>query len=147
MDIVLAILMQNLTTEVTGGSFAATSSHMDIRQSGIEEDNEAWKLTIHDQIARPFAFLNFGDADLAPWSDWNVTPITDYDSNAKRFYSFGQAVQILRQGGVAFPDATGLRKFAATTFGLELPETTEITEPDAGSGGAEPAPASKEPTE
>jgi hypothetical protein len=147
MDIVLAILMQNLTTEVTGGSFAATNSHMDIRQQGIEDDNEAFKQTIHDQIARPFAALNFGDADLAPWTDWNVTPREDMDSKASRFYSFGQSLQILRQGGVKFTDEAGLSSFAKSQFGIDLP-SFELTEPDNGAGtgaaGAQDEAASKQ---
>lgn len=134
MGITLAMLMQNLTTEVKGGAFAATSAHMDIRQSGIEADNVGWRATL-EQVARPFAYINFGDADLAPITDWDVTPSEDYESNARRFYSFGQAVQILRQGGVQFPDANELRRFARRTFGLKLPKTTEITEPDSGAGG------------
>jgi phage gp29-like protein len=132
--------MQNLTTEVTGGSFAATNSHMDIRQQGIEDDNEAFSHTIHDQIARPFAALNFGDPDLAPWTDWNVTPIPDYDSKAKRFYSFSQAVQILRQGGVQFGRVEDMRAFAETTFGLDLPSTVELVEPNSGSASPETKP-------
>jgi phage gp29-like protein len=133
MDIVLAILMQNLTTEVTGGSFAATNSHMDIRQQGIEDDDEAFKGTIRDQIARPFAALNFGDADLAPTTDWDVQPQEDKTQAASRFYSFGQSLQILRQGGIKFTDEDKLRTFAKASFGLELPDF-EITEPDNGSG-------------
>lgn len=142
MDIVLAILMQNLTTEVSGGSFAATKSHMEILQHGTEIANQAWKLTIRNQMARPFAAFNFGDASLAPWTSWDVKARGDYDGNASRFYSFGQALQILRQGGVKFPDETKLRDFAKDQFGLELPKV-EITEPDSGSGGGDKADAKK----
>ena len=133
MDIVLAILMQNLTTEVTGGSFAATSAHMDIRQQGIEDDNEAYVTTLHDQVARPFAAFNFGDPDLAPWTGWDVTPQEDKTQAASRFYSFGQSLQILRQGGVKFTSESKLKTFAKSQFGLDLPDF-EITEPDNGSG-------------
>lgn len=139
MAIVLALLFQNLTTEIKGGSFAAASAHMDIRQQGIADDNSSLRTTIHEQIARAFAHVNWGDADLAPWTDWDVTPREDYDANARRFYSFGQSVQILRQGGVAFGDAESLRRFAREQFGLTLPDTTTLVEPDAGSGaGATP---------
>lgn len=144
MNIVLAILMQNLTTEVTGGSFSATQSHMDLRQQGIEEDNAAFRLEIHDQIARPFALLNFGDPDLAPWTDWIVEPQETFDQRAGRFYSFGQAIQIMRQGGIAFEDADDLRKFAKSQFNVELPPSTTITEPDSGSSAS--APKREEPT-
>lgn len=137
MGITLAILMQNLTTEVKGGSFAATQSHMDIRQNGIEADNEAWKLTLHEQVARPFAYVNFGDADLAPTTCWDVTPKEDYAANGQRFYSFGQAMQVLRQAGIAFKKGkeAELRAFTRKNFGIEMPEgAIEITEPDSGAG-------------
>lgn len=136
MDIVLALVFQNLTTEVTGGSLAATQGHMDILQFGVENDNIGWRDTIHNQIARPFAYLNFGDADLAPFTDWDVTRREDYDQRAKTFYSFGQSLQIMRQAGVKFRDGDegALRSFAREQFGIFLPDAIEITEPDSGSG-------------
>ena len=142
MDIVLAIMMQNLTTEVTGGSFAATQSHMDMRQAGIENDNESWRLTLHDQVARPFAYLNFGDPDLAPWTDWDVTPRQNYSDNGKNFLSFGQAIQIARQGGMEFTDEDDLRKFALSNFGITLPNSIRMTEPNSGAGKKEEKPES-----
>lgn len=123
MAIVLAILFQNLTTEVTGGSFAATSAHMDIRESGIQADNAAWKNTIYNQIARPFAWLNFGDADLAPWTEWDVRPRADLEGNAKQFAAFATALQAMKAGGFEFSDPAALRAFAAKSFGLvDIPE-------------------------
>lgn len=146
MGITLALLMQNLTTEVKGGSFAATQAHMDIRQNGIEADNEAWRLTIQEQIARPFAWVNFGNPDLAPVTEWDITPQTDYAENARRFYSVGQAIQIMRQGGVQFSDAEELRTFVRESFGVKLPESTEIVEPNSGSAQPDAAPK-KEPSD
>lgn len=131
LHITLAILMQNLTTEVTGGSFAATSSHMDIRQAGIEEDNESWKLTIREQIARPFCEINGADPTLAPHTWWNVQSQDDLNGRASRFYSFGQSLQILRQGGIKFTDEKELARFAKKSFDVDLPDF-EITDPDAG---------------
>jgi hypothetical protein len=118
MAIVLAIMMVNLTTEVSGGSFAATRSHMDVRQGGTAFDNRAWMYSIYTQIARVFAYLNFGDADLAPWTYWDVTPREEYEANAKQFQAFATAVQALAQGGITFTDQNELRRFAAETFGL-----------------------------
>jgi phage gp29-like protein len=136
MAIVLALLFQNLTTEVKGGSFAATTAHMDIRQGGIQYDNAAWRWTIHQQIARPFAWLNFGDAALAPITDWDVTPREEYEHNAKQFQEFAKAVQALRQGGVEFLDTEQLRKFCSEKFGLDgLPDFAIVEPVSASSGG------------
>jgi phage gp29-like protein len=135
MAIVLAIMFQNLTTEVKGGAFAATESHMDIRQGGIRNDNFAWKSTLYNQVIRPFAFLNFGDADLAPTSDWDVRARADYDANAKQFQAFGTAVEVLARGGVKFANTDALIRFARETLGLaKLPSFT-IGDPVAASGG------------
>ena len=133
MDIVLTLLFQNLTTEVKGGSFAATTAHMDIRTSGVQSDNEAWKLTLYEQVARPFAYLNFGDADLAPTTDWDVQPIADYDIMANLLSKFGTSVEVLRRGGIQFKNPDDLRDFAKS-IGITLPEV-EFKDPVSGGLG------------
>lgn len=136
MAIVLAIMFQNLTTEVSGGAFAATQSHMDIRQGGIRGDNEGWRSTLYSQVIRPFALINFGDADLACVTDWDVRARTDYESNAKQFQQFGTAIEVLRRGGVKFKDSKMVRKFAREAFGLEKLPDFDIVDPVAsGAGG------------
>lgn len=133
MAIVLSLIFQNLTTEVTGGSFAATSAHMDIRSSGIQADNEAWKLTLYEQVARPFAWINFGDADLAPWTDYDVAPLSDYDAMTSLVSKFGTAVEVLRRGGVQFENPADLIEFAKS-MGLKLPSIV-FKDPVPGGGG------------
>lgn len=133
--IVLSLLFQNLTTEVKGGAYAATTAHMDIRESGIEADNVAWRDTIYTQIARPFALFNFGDADLAPMTEWDVKSQAKYVESAKMFQQFGTAIEVLRRGGVQFKDVEELRTWAAATFGLNALPDFEITEPVAGGLG------------
>jgi phage gp29-like protein len=135
MAIVLAIMFQNLTTEVKGGSFAATTAHMDIRQGGLQFDNAAWRWTTWQQVARPFAWLNFGDPNLAPITDHDVTPREEYEHNAKQFLEFGKAVQVLRQGGVKFVDTEELRRFCKERFGLDGLPDFELVDPVAGAGG------------
>lgn len=127
MAIVLSLLFQNLTTEVKGGSFAATTAHMDIRQSGLQGDNEAWKNTIYNQIARPFAWLNFGDADLAPWTCWDVAPVEDRAAVADRFQKFSLSLMQMKTAGVDLPPAA----MAALCRGLDLPITeSDLARPD-----------------
>ncbi len=135
MAIILAILFQNLTTEVKGGSFAATDSHMDIRQSGLQGDDAAWQSTIYNQIARPFAWLNFGDADLAPRTWRDVEPRDDMKGNAAQFQAFGTAVETLSRGGVQFKDAAAVRAFAAKKFGLDGLPDFDIKPPAPAAGG------------
>lgn len=134
MAIVLAILFQNLTTEVKGGALASTSAHMDIRQGGIEADNEAWKATLYRQVARPFAYLNYGNADLAPWTDWDVQNREDLKEKGKIFQQFGTAIEVLRRGGLEFTNPEELRTWATKNLGLaDLPDF-KIKDPVAGGG-------------
>lgn len=141
MAIVLALLFQNLTTEVRGGSLAATSAHMDIRDSGIQDDNAAWRSTLHDQVARPFAFFNFGDPDLAPWTEWDVASRAQYKENALQFKELGNALMSMAKGGIQFKSSAEVRKFAAQRFGLDGLPDFDIAPPpttggsDGGGGG------------
>ena len=135
MAIVLALLMINLDTSVEGGSAWGSQAKMDVRSEGAQIDNQAWKRTIYNQIARPFAYLNFGDADLAPWTWWDVTGREEYVNNAKQFVQFGTGIEVMRRGGIQFKDPEQVRRFAAERLGLaDLPDF-DIVEPVAGGGG------------
>lgn len=145
MAIVLAILMVNLTTQVEGGSYGAAKAQMDVRSEGAQLDNETWKRTLYEQVARPFAYLNFGDANLAPWTWWDVKGPQEYAENARQFQAVATAVETLRRGGMEFSDVAELRAWLSKNFGLkdfpafdfakvavtgEKPKTLELTPSD-----------------
>jgi phage gp29-like protein len=119
-SIVLSILFQNLTTEVQDGSFSATNAHMDIREGGIQDDDASWTCTAF-QISRAFAYLNFGDADLAPTTYRDVKPREDLDANSKRFQAFATAIGSLTTAGYKFTSPEEVKVFAREQFGLNLP--------------------------
>jgi hypothetical protein len=136
MAIVLAIKFANLTTEIkSGGSYAASKSHEGVDEKTSQFDNAAWRWTIWQQVARPFAWLNFGDPDLAPITDHDVTPREEYTHNAKQFQQFGTAVEVLRRGGVKFRDTEELRAFCRDKFGLDGLPDFEIVDPMPSSSG------------
>ena len=135
MSIVLAIMFQNLTTEVKGGSFAATSSHMDIREGQLKFKDMSWQHTLR-QVARPFAWLNFGDPDLAPKTRWDVPKLSEHEASAKQFQAFATGLEVMARGGIEFMDEDELRAFAAKRFGLkDLPRIIIGKPPAASSGG------------
>src|SRR5207247_5364054 len=101
MSIVLALLGQNLTTEVKEGSVAAARVHGDVRQDILEGDNQSLALCLYEQLARPFALFNFGDAELAPWTEWDVSPVEDREGESRAMVQFASALQIL--ANVGFP--------------------------------------------
>jgi phage gp29-like protein len=98
--IVLALLGQNLTTEVKEGSFAAARVHGDVRQNVLEGDCESLTLDIQEQLARPFALYNFGDAALAPLTTWDIDPVEDTDVRSQSLLRHAQAIRLLVDSGV-----------------------------------------------
>jgi phage gp29-like protein len=127
MQIVLTLLYQNLTTEVQEGSFAAARVHAAVRQAALKADSRALAMTIYHQIARPFAAFNFGDPDLAPWTEWEVTPAEDFNANADVLVKWANALKVLRDAGYKVLDKESLEDFAQT-FGFKMPDF-EIVEP------------------
>lgn len=134
MAIVLAILMQNLTTEVNGGSYGAAKVHMDVRQGGTQFDNQAWRHTIYTQIARPFAFLNFGDADLAPTTSWDVVGTDEYEHNADQWNKAATGMNQFAQAGMRFSDPEEVREWMSNTMGLKKFPKFTLTEPKVAGG-------------
>jgi hypothetical protein len=65
--IAVSALGQNLTTELSGGSFAAASIHATVKGQIIRADDESSATTIHDQGLTWYAEFNWGDRQLAPW--------------------------------------------------------------------------------
>lgn len=72
----LSILLvgQNLTSEVTGGSFAAAKIHENVRDDLVRFDAEALATCLNEQVLTWWAEFNFGDARLAPWPSWDTAP-------------------------------------------------------------------------
>lgn len=105
MEITLALQAQNLTSEMKEGSFAAARVHADVRQSLLEGDARALAYTVYMQLARPFAAMNFGNADLAPQIVWNVDPYEDKLTAAQTFTQIAQGLAALRNSGVVLKDA------------------------------------------
>ena len=136
MQIVLTLLYQNLTTEVQEGSFAAARVHAAVRQAALKADARALSHTIYNQVARPFASINFGSPDLAPMTEWDVTPDEDYNARADVLVKWTNALKALKDAGFKFIDKKALKEFAAT-FGFMLPDDglEEHEGPEVGAGG------------
>lgn len=115
-EITLALMGQNLTTEVKEGSLAAARVHADVKQQIIAADARALASTIYTQLARPFALFNFGDAKYAPVIEWDTTPPDDEVSKSTVFTSFAKGVADLRIAGYRVDNLESMAK----DLGLEL---------------------------
>lgn len=111
MSMVLALVWQNLTTQVDGGAYAAAVVHRSVLFSAVSRDEQTISETIYRQVARPFAAFNFGNANLAPRSRWKLPPPEDDKMRADTLVAFATAVAALVDAGVSF-DIADLRRMA-----------------------------------
>lgn len=63
-EIAIGLLGQNLTTDVSGGSFAAAKVHLDVLDAIIEDDAEFIDEIVNDQFVKPLVALNFPDLPI-----------------------------------------------------------------------------------
>lgn len=95
-DIAKAILGQNLTSEVQGGSFAAAKVHDDVRLDYKRADSNTYSECLYTQALKPYALLNFGDEKLAPRPSWQVEPAEDMNAKATTLQALGIALTALK---------------------------------------------------
>lgn len=91
----VAVLGQNLTTDVEGGSHAAAQVHENVRQDLIDSDAETLSTTAREQVLVWWAEFNFAARDLAPWPDWDSSPPADEAQTAAAWSTRAQALQTL----------------------------------------------------
>lgn len=72
LAIAIAVLGQNLTTEVQGGSLAASEVHRIVKVELLRFYAESFSTCLHDQLLEPWAELNFGSREGAPYPRWEV---------------------------------------------------------------------------
>ena len=98
--IAVSVLGQNLTTEVSGGSFAAAKVHNKVEIQRIRSDAETASTVLHDQALEWWAEFNFGDRKLAPWPLWATDPPTDQKERADVLKSLSEAFKSFRDVGL-----------------------------------------------
>jgi phage gp29-like protein len=126
--IAIAVLGQNLTTDVEGGSFAAAQVHENVRQDLIDGDTETLATTMHDQVVSWWAEFNLGERGLAPWPDWDSAPPADQVQLATALNGRAEAILKLAQAAAM----TGLPidwKAMAEAHDLPLLEGAEVVPP------------------
>jgi hypothetical protein len=99
-ELAIALAGQNLTSEVSGGSYAAASVHQAIRQDLIEADARTLSTCLREQVVRWWAEYNLGKAELAPWPEWETEPPQSVQGTAQALGAIAQAVGALKQIGV-----------------------------------------------
>lgn len=138
-DVSLAILGQNLTSEVTGGSFAAAQVHDRVRTDYLEADSALLASAIRAQLAVPWAQFNYGRPELAPLTRWDASPPADRGEEASSLGAAGSALRTWQAAG-ADVDVDAL----ADRFGVPLRSRAADLEPEA---PVDPAPPGQDVTD
>ena len=92
-DIAVRVLGQNLTTEVKGGSLAASKVHEGIRGDVKRRDAHFFQ-ACREQLLCWWAWYNFGDPELAPYPRPEITAALDPLDEANMLLSIMQALAI-----------------------------------------------------
>lgn len=74
-NISIAVLGQNLTSEVKEGSRAAATVHNEVRLDYKRADAAQLNNCTRQQIIKPFVLVNYGNMDAAPSIQHDVTPL------------------------------------------------------------------------
>lgn len=101
-NIAINLLGQNLSTEVKGGSYAATAAHMMVKAEVMQFDAESLGQCLRTQSIGWWALHNFGSAELAPMPKWKTKTKTPEERTSKgtALKNLGDGITSLRAAGV-----------------------------------------------
>lgn len=89
----IAILGNNLTTEVTGGSLAAANVHREVQGDQAASDDGALCGCLHDQALVHWSEYNYGASAAAPLPHYAVEPAEDLKSEAETINALSAGLQ------------------------------------------------------
>lgn len=115
-SIAIVVLGQNLTTEVKQGSRAAAGVHERVRADFLRSDAVTLATFLRDQVLKPYAAFNYGDAELAPWPRWQTDPPTDVKDNAAAALSLGQAINQFKTASAPVNERELLEQSGVPTY-------------------------------
>lgn len=95
------ILGQVLTTSAANGASSVATTHADTQMSRIREDAECFSTVLHDQVLRPWAEVNFRNANLAPWPVRDTKDATRTKAEADAVMQALQGISQAANTGVA----------------------------------------------
>ena len=95
-EMAIAILGQNLTTDISGGSYSASKTHMEVLQNLIEDDLEWIDEIINNQFVKPLIRVNFPNLppELYPTYVTSMPEYIDIDSVSRGLESASRIVPI-----------------------------------------------------
>ncbi|NBC17175.1 MAG: DUF935 family protein [Bacteroidetes bacterium] len=133
--ITISIRGQNLGTDVEGGSRAAAEVHERMDVQRLRFDAATLRVTLREQSLRPYAELNFGRSDIAPWPEWDVAPPEDLQAKAAVIKTLAEGATHLDKLGVELDWEQVAEQYDVPVAQLRLREPQQRPP----QGGQEPA--------
>lgn len=127
----IAILGQNLSSNVQGGSRAAAEVHERKENRKVKYVGKMLAKGLREQSVCWWAEYNFGDRELAPYLHWHTEPPEDYAAKATGLKTLGDALVALKAAGYKLPTDD-----IEEDYGVELEELPEPVLPPMPVGGA-----------
>lgn len=121
----IALLGQNLTSDVSGGSFAAAKVHNAIRNDLMQADADKLSDCLNTQVLRPWAVFNFGSDAMSPKMSWDTTPPTDKTEDGAAMESLGKGIAALLAVGVKLDVNALMESKGYPVAAIEQPEEEE----------------------
>ena len=113
----IAILGQNLSSNVQGGSRAAAEVHERKENRKVRWLGKLLTKGLHDQSLSWWAEYNFGDRSLAPYPHWHTEPPEDYAAKATGLKTLADGLVSLKAAGYKLSTED-----LEEDFGVELEE-------------------------
>ena len=123
----IALTGNNLSTEVKGGSYAATTVHYQVSHDRMRTFGSCITGTLRKQLWSWWAEFNFGDASLVPKYEYDCTPPSDPKAEAERFTTVSTGLKNILDAGVP-PEIIDLQKMREE-YGLPILESVEALPP------------------
>lgn len=95
----IAILGQNLSSNVEGGSRAAAEVHERKENRKVRYAAKTLSKCLHEQSLSWWAEYNFGDRELAPFPHWHTEPPDDYAAKATGLKDLAAGLLALKNAG------------------------------------------------
>lgn len=139
------LLGRDTTAAARGGDGELNTER--VRVEYLASDAEPLSTTLRDQVWRPWALYNYGDAELAGWPRWDTRPPPDMQRRADTLKTLGEALTALAPLGL---DLSAVVEEFGMSGTVKVPEPPPApTAPSAPKPGddAEPEDEDEEPTE
>lgn len=103
----IAIVGQNLSSEVSSGSLAAAEVHSRVEGRVIRDTAESLSTMAHDQVLPTYTVLNYGDHPV-PWPVYDTTPPEDQKAKTEAQKNFSETLIKMKDAGYEVENAEEL---------------------------------------